>query len=104
RTHLELGGKAPVLVFDDADTEALVAGVRNFGFYKPGQDCTAARRLYVGKRIYERVVADLTSAVSSIKVGSQEEPGVEMGPLISAIHPERVPAMVGLPAAPTHSV
>jgi aminobutyraldehyde dehydrogenase len=102
RTHLELGGKAPVLVFDDADTAALVAGVRTFGFYNAGQDCTAACRLYVGKRIYERVVADLTSAVSSIKVGSQEEPGVEMGPLISAAQRERVGAMVARAAAASH--
>jgi aminobutyraldehyde dehydrogenase len=102
RTHLELGGKAPVLVFDDADIESLVAGVRTFGFYNAGQDCTAACRLYVGKRIYERVVADLTSAVSSIKVGSQEEPGVEMGPLISAAQRERVGAMVARAAAAGH--
>ena len=94
RTHLELGGKAPVIVFDDADIEALVAGVRTFGFYNAGQDCTAACRLYVGKRIYERVVADLTSAAASIKVGTQEEPGVEMGPLISSVHRDRVTAMV----------
>ncbi|HYL70562.1 MAG TPA: aldehyde dehydrogenase family protein, partial [Candidatus Dormibacteraeota bacterium] len=83
RTHLELGGKAPVVVFDDADVEALVAGVRTFGFYNAGQDCTAACRLYAGERIYERLVADLTSAARSIRVGTQQEPGVEMGPLIS---------------------
>jgi aminobutyraldehyde dehydrogenase len=94
RTHLELGGKAPVIVFDDADVEALVAGVRTFGFYNAGQDCTAACRLYVGKRVYDRVVADLTSAVKSIKLGTQEEAGVEMGPLISALHRDRVTAMV----------
>jgi aminobutyraldehyde dehydrogenase len=102
RTHLELGGKAPVVVFDDADVEALVAGVRTFGFYNAGQDCTAACRLYVGKRIYERVVADLTSAVRSIKVGSQQEPGVEMGPLISQAQRERVAAMVTRAAASKH--
>src|ERR1700720_454596 len=68
RTHLELGGKAPVIVFDDADIEALVAGVRTFGFYNAGQDCTAACRIYVGSKIYERLVADLTGAVKTIKV------------------------------------
>src|SRR5690242_8671796 len=57
RTHLELGGKAPVIVFDDADLEAVVAGVRTFAFYNAGQDCTAACRLYAGERIYERLVA-----------------------------------------------
>ena len=54
RTHLELGGKAPVIVFDDADVEEVVAGMRGFGFYNAGQDCTAACRMYVGERIYER--------------------------------------------------
>jgi aminobutyraldehyde dehydrogenase len=102
RTHLELGGKAPVIVFDDADIEALVAGVRTFGFYNAGQDCTAACRLYVGKRIYERVVADLTAAVRTIKVGLQESPGVEMGPLISQAQRERVAALVGRAAALPH--
>jgi aminobutyraldehyde dehydrogenase len=102
RTHLELGGKAPVIVFDDADIEALVAGVRTFGFYNAGQDCTAACRLYVGRRIYERVVAELTAAVRTIKVGLQEAPGVEMGPLISQAQRERVAALVGRAAALPH--
>jgi aminobutyraldehyde dehydrogenase len=102
RTHLELGGKAPVIVFDDADIEALVAGVRTFGFYNAGQDCTAACRLYVGKRIYEKVVADLTSAVRTIKIGLQQEPGVEMGPLISQGQRDRVTAMVARAAATPH--
>ncbi len=69
RTHLELGGKAPVIVFDDADLAAVVEGVRTFGFYNAGQDCTAACRIYAGKKIYEKLVAELSSAVSSIKVG-----------------------------------
>jgi aminobutyraldehyde dehydrogenase len=102
RTHLELGGKAPVIVFDDADVDSLVSGVRTFGFYNAGQDCTAACRLYVGRRIYERVVADLTSAVRSIKVGTQQEAGVEMGPLISATQRERVSAMVARAVAGKH--
>jgi aminobutyraldehyde dehydrogenase len=102
RTHLELGGKAPVIVFDDADIDALVQGVRTFGFYNAGQDCTAACRLYVGERVYERVVADLTAAVRTIRVGLQEEPGVEMGPLISQAQRERVAAMVGRAAALKH--
>jgi aminobutyraldehyde dehydrogenase len=102
RTHLELGGKAPVVVFDDADVEALVAGVRTFGFYNAGQDCTAACRLYVGRRIYERVVADLTDAVRTIRVGTQQEPGVEMGPLISQLQRERVAGMVARAAEQKH--
>jgi aminobutyraldehyde dehydrogenase len=76
RTHLELGGKAPVIVFDDADLEAVVGGVRTFGFYNAGQDCTAACRIYAGPKIYDKLVADLSSAVQSIKVGTQREEGV----------------------------
>jgi aminobutyraldehyde dehydrogenase len=102
RTHLELGGKAPVIVFDDADLDSVVAGIRTFGFYNAGQDCTAACRLYAGKRIYERLVADLTSAARSIRVGAQQEAGVEMGPLISQTQRERVAAMVGRAAANGH--
>jgi aminobutyraldehyde dehydrogenase len=102
RTHLELGGKAPVIVFDDADLEAVVAGVRTFGFYNAGQDCTAACRLYVGEGVYGRVVAELTRAVRSIRVGTQREAGVEMGPLISQRQRERVAGMVARAAAAPH--
>jgi aminobutyraldehyde dehydrogenase len=94
RTHLELGGKAPVIVLDDADLPSVVEGLRTFGFYNAGQDCTAACRVYAGDKIYERLVADLSSAVSSIKVGLQQEPGVEMGPLISARQRDRVASFV----------
>ena len=94
RTHLELGGKAPVIVFDDADIAAVVEGVRTFGFYNAGQDCTAACRIYAGKKIYEKLVAELSSAVSTIKVGEQKMDGVEMGPLISARQRERVAGFV----------
>ncbi len=94
RTHLELGGKAPVIVFDDADLESVVGGVRTFGFYNAGQDCTAACRIYAGPKIYDRLVADLTSAAASIKVGKQKDDGVEMGPLISARQRTRVAGFV----------
>jgi aminobutyraldehyde dehydrogenase len=102
RTHLELGGKAPVIVFDDADLEAVVSGVRTFGFYNAGQDCTAACRLYAGTAVYEKLVADLTSAVRTLKVGSQTEAGVEMGPLISAEQRTRVAGFVERAAAQRH--
>jgi aminobutyraldehyde dehydrogenase len=102
RTHLELGGKAPVIVFDDADLEAVVSGVRTFGFYNAGQDCTAACRLYAGEKVYEKLVADLTSAVRTLKVGSQTESGVEMGPLISAEQRTRVAGFVERAAANRH--
>jgi aminobutyraldehyde dehydrogenase len=102
RTHLELGGKAPVIVFDDADLEAVVSGVRTFGFYNAGQDCTAACRIYAGPKIYDKVVADLSSAASSIKVGSQEDEGVEMGPLITSRHRSRVSGFVQRAAEKRH--
>ncbi|MEY2854161.1 MAG: hypothetical protein RL030_1293 [Pseudomonadota bacterium] len=94
RTHLELGGKAPVIVFDDADIESVVSGVRTFGYYNAGQDCTAACRIYAGAKVYDRLVADLSSAASSIKMGAQESAGVEMGPLISAAQRKRVAGFV----------
>ena len=102
RTHLELGGKAPVIVFDDADLEAVVSGVRVFGFYNAGQDCTAACRLYAGEKIYERLVAELTGAARSIKFGRQRDPGVEMGPLISARQRSRVSEFVARAAGERH--
>jgi aminobutyraldehyde dehydrogenase len=94
RTHLELGGKAPVLVLDDADIGAVVEGLRTFGYYNAGQDCTAACRVYATSKIYDRLVADLSTAVAGIKVGLQQDEGVEMGPLISARQRDRVVGFV----------
>lgn len=102
RTHLELGGKAPVIVFDDADVESVVQGVRTFGFYNAGQDCTAACRIYADAKIYDRLVADLSSAVKTIKMGTQQEDGVEMGPLISASQKARVTGFVERASAHRH--
>jgi aminobutyraldehyde dehydrogenase len=94
RTHLELGGKAPVIVFDDADLAAVVDTVRTFGYYNAGQDCTAACRIYAGSKIYDKLVAELSSAVASIKMGPQHMDGVEMGPLISERQRNRVASFV----------
>ncbi|MBD9485082.1 gamma-aminobutyraldehyde dehydrogenase [Pseudomonas sp. PDM14] len=94
RMHMELGGKAPVIIFDDADIDAAVEGIRTFGFYNAGQDCTAACRIYAQKGIYEQFVKKLGEAVSSIKYGLQDEEGTELGPLISAAHRDRVSAFV----------
>jgi aminobutyraldehyde dehydrogenase len=94
RTHLELGGKAPVIVFDDADLAAVVAGIRMGGFYNAGQDCTAACRVYAGAKIYDKLVADLGSAVGSIKYGAPESDDSEIGPLITGQHRERVAGFV----------
>ncbi|XES86278.1 aminobutyraldehyde dehydrogenase [Franconibacter pulveris] len=101
RTHMELGGKAPVLVFDDADLDAVVEGIRTFGFYNAGQDCTAACRIYAQKGIYEQLVEKLGAAVASLKQGAPEEETTELGPLSSLAHLERVSKAVneakGLP-------
>jgi len=94
RTHLELGGKAPVIVFDDADIDAVVGGLRAFGYYNAGQDCTAACRIYAGPKIYEKLVADLTSAVSTIKYGQADDTENEIGPLISRRQQDRVASFV----------
>ena len=94
RTHLELGGKAPVVVFDDADLASVVEGLRTFGYYNAGQDCTAACRVYAGAKIYDKLVADLSSAVKSIRMGTQDEAGVEIGPLISDRQRNRVASFV----------
>ena len=102
RTHLELGGKAPVIVFDDADLDAVVAGLRAFSFYNAGQDCTAACRIYAGAKIHDRLVADLTTAAASLKLGGQDDDGVEMGPLITAAHRDRVKGFVDRAAASPH--
>ena len=102
RTHLELGGKAPVIVFDDADLESVVGGVRTFAFYNAGQDCTAACRIYAGPKIHDKLVAELSAAASSIKVGSQEEEGVEMGPLITSKQRSRVSGFVQRAAEKRH--
>ncbi|WP_460416599.1 gamma-aminobutyraldehyde dehydrogenase [Pseudomonas sp. microsymbiont 2] len=94
RMHMELGGKAPVIVFDDADIDAAIAGIRTFGFYNAGQDCTAACRLYVQDGIYERFVDRLGEAVASIKPGLPHDSETELGPLISALHRDKVAGMV----------
>ena len=102
RTHMELGGKAPVLIFNDADIDAAVEGIRAFGFYNAGQDCTAACRLYVQQDIYEEFVEKLGKAVSSIRYGLQDDPDTELGPLITKEHLERVEGFVERAKAQPH--
>jgi aminobutyraldehyde dehydrogenase len=94
RTHLELGGKAPVIVFDDADIDAVVNGLRAFGYYNAGQDCTAACRIYAGPKIYDKLVADLSSAVSTIKYDQGDDAENEIAPLISKRQRDRVASFV----------
>ncbi len=94
RTHLELGGKAPVVVFDDADLAEVVEGLRAFGYYNAGQDCTAACRIYASSGIYERLVADLTTEVGKITYGLEDDSENEIPPLISAEQLARVAGFV----------
>ena len=94
KTHLELGGKAPVIVYDDADINQLIEGIRAFGYYNAGQDCTAACRIFADKKVYDNVVADLTSAVSTIGFANDEDDKNEIPPLITAEHLNRVSSYV----------
>ncbi|MEX6501192.1 gamma-aminobutyraldehyde dehydrogenase [Pseudomonas zhanjiangensis] len=94
RTHLELGGKAPVIVCNDADLQAVVEGVRTYGYYNAGQDCTAACRIYAEKGIHDRLVAELGDAVSSLRFARKTDADNEIGPLISARQRDRVSSFV----------
>jgi 1-pyrroline dehydrogenase len=94
RVHLELGGKAPVIVFDDADIQAVVEGIKIGGFFNAGQDCTAATRVIAGPRIHEKLVADLIPAVRSLKVGDPAAADTDMGPLVSEEQLVRVSGFV----------
>ena len=95
RVHLELGGKAPVVVFDDADVPALVEAVKLAGFFNSGQDCTAATRVIAGSKVYEKLLADLVPAVQSIKVGNPaDDETLDMGPLVTGGQRDRVAGYV----------
>ena len=94
RVHLELGGKAPVVVFDDADPEAVAAGVRAAGYYNSGQDCTAACRIIAGPRVHDDVVTALVKEVAAIPCGDPTDPDTEVGPVVSSEQLARVAGMV----------
>jgi len=95
RVHLELGGKAPVVVFDDADMDAVAETVAGTGFYNAGQDCTAATRVLVAKGAYDEVVAGLTEQAKAQVVGDTLAEGTTLGPLNSARQRERVEGFLG---------
>jgi acyl-CoA reductase-like NAD-dependent aldehyde dehydrogenase len=91
RVHLELGGKAPMVVFDDADPKAVAEGIRLAGFWNSGQDCTAGSRVIAGPRIYDKLLEELVPQVESLKVGDpMESDEIEMGSMISQSQQERV--------------
>ena len=95
RLHLELGGKAPVIVFDDADLDAVAEAIKLWGYWNAGQDCTAATRVITGPKIYDRFVSELTDQVKSIKWGDPAEgDDIEMGSLIAQAQADKVEGMV----------
>lgn len=94
RTHLELGGKAPVIVMADADLSKVVASVRSAGFYNAGQDCCAACRLYVHDDAYDALMEKLIPAVASIKLGDSDSADTELGPLVSERQRDRVAGFI----------
>ena len=94
RVHLELGGKAPVIVFDDADLESVVSTLAENAYYNSGQDCTAPCRVVAGPRVFDDLVSGLGSAVSGLAVGDPTDEATEVGPLVSAGQRERVAGMV----------
>jgi acyl-CoA reductase-like NAD-dependent aldehyde dehydrogenase len=94
RVHLELGGKAPVIVFDDADVGALVETLKAMSFYNSGQDCTAPCRVIAGAGVHDDVVGELSDAVASIVVGDPMDEATEVGPVVSAAQLDRVAGFV----------
>jgi 1-pyrroline dehydrogenase len=94
RVHLELGGKAPVLVFDDADMAQVVEWIKTGGYFNSGQDCTAATRVIAGPGIYDDLLSNLVPAVESLKVGDPTSEDTEMGSLVSKEQLDRVRGFV----------
>jgi betaine-aldehyde dehydrogenase len=94
RVHLELGGKAPFIVFDDADVEAVAAVATLAATFNTGQDCTAATRVYVEQSRANQVKEALVEAMRSVKIGPPFDEDVKMGPLISSVQRERVTGFV----------
>jgi 1-pyrroline dehydrogenase len=91
RVHLELGGKAPVVVFDDADPAAVAEGIKVAGYWNSGQDCTAASRVVAGPKVYDKLLEELVPAVESLNVGDPgESEDVEVGPVISKAQQDRI--------------
>ncbi len=94
KVHLELGGKAPVVVFDDCDLEATVEGIKVGAFFNSGQDCTAATRVLVADRHFDEFVSTLVNAVEGLRVGDPSDPDTEMGPVVSSQQLQRVTGFV----------
>lgn len=94
RVHLELGGKAPFVVFDDAELEAAVHGAVAAALINSGQDCTAATRAYVQRPLYRQFVDGVAERMRSVRLGPTPDPDTDQGPLISSAHRDKVAGMV----------
>ncbi|GAQ65164.1 gamma-aminobutyraldehyde dehydrogenase [Streptomyces scabiei] len=94
RLHLELGGKAPFVVFDDADLEAAANGAVAGALINTGQDCTAATRAYVQRPLYEAFVERTAALMETVRLGDPFAPGTDLGPLVSHVQRDRVAAFV----------
>jgi 1-pyrroline dehydrogenase len=95
RVHLELGGKAPALVFDDADPAAAAAGIARAAFMNSGQDCLACSRVLAGPKVHDALVAGLVEHAGRLRVGDPSENNdIDMGPVISRQHQQKVLAFV----------
>ena len=94
RVHLELGGKAPVIVFDDADLEVALETIAGTGYYNAGQDCTAATRVLAGAGVHDDVVAGLAAQAQGLVLGDTLSPDTTLGPLNSARQRERVAGFI----------
>ena len=94
RVHLELGGKAPVIVFDDADLELLIGKVADSAFYNAGQDCTAATRVLAADHLYDEVVGSLVREVDRFTLGDTSDPDTVLGPLVSSRQLDRVTGFI----------
>jgi betaine-aldehyde dehydrogenase len=94
RVHLELGGKAPFVVFDDADLEAVVQGAVAGSLINSGQDCTAATRAYVQRPLYDAFVQGVADVMSQVRLGPTADPATDQGPLISWKQQESVAGYV----------
>ncbi|MEO3977338.1 gamma-aminobutyraldehyde dehydrogenase [Streptomyces sp. CAU 1734] len=94
RLHLELGGKAPFVVFDDADPEAAIHGAVAASLINAGQDCTAATRVYVQRPLYDRVRDGIADLMATVRLGDPFDPATDLGPLVSHAHRDRVAGLV----------
>jgi betaine-aldehyde dehydrogenase len=94
RTQLELGGKAPFVVFDDADLDAAIQGAVAGALINSGQDCTAATRAIVARELYDDFVAGVGEVMAKVVVGDPTDPDTDLGPLISLAHRDKVAGMV----------